>query len=535
MRPSLRSACSWLLLLLPVAAIVAFVVIFARPLPLTDEWFYVRGLRRLHDVDWSTLDGWRTAARVFPGRFREHRVLVPFFLYAPLAEATGYDGRWAIALTVAAFAAQAMIYRSAMVRSAAALLPLALVLFCPSHYMEFLWGWQITLTLSVAFPLAGLAVLGRMSAASGRERWWRFSMGLLLILMGVGCSAGAFFGFPAALILVWLSDLDRRTRWRAFGVGVAVTALAYVLFLRGGAKHLALGWRELMYVCTALGATLWGSPVGLDSFGLDLRSAGGAALLVLAGIVSWRAASQRALPRVAVPLAIAAMGILCMLSIAMARPYLGNWHVQYALPATCGIYAAAYALRSSDRSRWATVSYVAVTALLASSVVGYVAGFTRYGPEYHRYVRSIEDYAFRDLTEPGRPAPYPEGAELGARQFLFLAAHGNPLFAEAPALRPAGPLPEAARVFRDDVEVGRSSTLRDDGGRVSLLTVALPGPATAAAVQARFGDQQLRLWRVHPQHVPEAARVANATLFMAVLVPHRLPPGEKPVAFDLLD
>jgi hypothetical protein len=45
----------------------------------------------------------------------------------------------------------------------------------------------------------------------------------------------------------------------------------------------------------------------------------------------------------------------------------------------------------------------------------------------------------------------------------------------------------------------------------------------------------VRLWRVHPRHVPEAARVADATCFMAVLVPHLLPAGSHRVELELLE
>ena len=536
------------LLLLPAAAAVAFVHAFGRALPLTDEWHYVRALRWLHDVDWSSLAGWREAYRLYPKTWYDHIVALPFVAYAPVAEATHYDSRWAIALTVAAFAGQVFIYRAALVPSAWAVLPIALVVFCPSHYMEFLWGWQATVTFSVVFPLAGLAFLdGIADPATGRVRLARTAAGLALLLFGVFSSSGAVFALASAVLVVGLSRIGW---WRkalvlgACAVAAGLAAIVYIRLMRSdpghvplAARHVVFRWREAMDVCTALGAALWGSPVGLSEFGLDARSAGGLAIVALTAVVAGRAAVQRSLPKLALPLGVALMGILCMASIAMARPYLGNWHVQYALPAVCGGYAAAYALWRVDRTLWAGVPFFALSALLVSSVVGYYEGFTRYGPDYQRYVRSIEDYQFRNLTEPGLPTPYPPQGpnEMDAQLFLFLEAHGHPLFADASPPRPAGPLPRGARVFRDDAELPRPAMLEGGAGKVSVLTVVVPGPTTAGGVRARIGDENVRLRRVHPEHVPAAARSPNATHFMAVIVPSRLPAGVQRVDLEMLE
>jgi hypothetical protein len=527
------------LLLVPLAVAVAFVLAFARAFPLTDEWFYTRALMRLDGVDWASLAGWAEAWRIYPAKLFDHNVSVPFVLYAPLMKATSYDSRWAIAMTLAAFAGQVWVYRTAMVRSAAAALPIALVAFCPSHYMEFLWGWQVTITLSVLFPIAALALIHEACAApDGWTRARRLAWGLALLLLGVYSSAGAFFGFAAALLVIGLARIEWKSKLRMLLVCAVAAALVYWRAMPGGTRpHVVFGRRELLDVFTAFGATLWSLPIGVVDFQLDSRSAGGIAIAALTAMVVARATYVRQLSTLALPLGVALMSYLCMASIAVARPYLGNWHVQYALAAVCGGYAAAYTLWRADRTLWAAVPFFGLTALLASSVYGYYEAFTSYGPSYHRYIRSIEDYQFRNLTEPGLKPPYPPqyDNDMGPELFLFLAANGHPLFATQQSARAAGSLPAGSRVFLDATEMSQPITVEGGSGKVSLLAVVVPGAPAAGALLARIGGETVRLWRVHPSYVPEPARINGATPFMAVIVPRRFPSGRQRVELELAD
>jgi hypothetical protein len=316
-----------------------------------------------------------------------------------------------------------------------------------------------------------------------------------------------------------------------------VTAVVYQTCMPGGLSDYGFAWQYAWHVLTSFGATLWGSPVGLREFGLDWRSGAGAAIVLCTAMVALRAAIARRLGRVALPLGLALMGYCCMASVAMSRPYLGNWHVQYALPAVCGAYAAAFVLWRSDRSVFSAVPFFGLLALLTSCLYGYYQGFTFYGPDFNRYIRSIESYSLRNLVEPGLPQPYPvpDEGDLDARTFLFLAAHGHPLFAELPPPKPAGRLPEGARVYLDDAETPSPVQLKGGEGRVSLLTVVVEGSTSARGVRARMGATEVVLYRVHPLHAPPVTRIENATHFMAVLVPHRLPTGAHPVEFEIFE
>ena len=182
---------------LPWVVAVGFVLRFAGPLPLTDEWTYTHVLRMLHHIDLSTLAGWKEFLAIYPIRHSEHLVAFPFLIYAPVAELTGHDARWIIQLTLAAFGLQAWVYCRKLLPQSPASLLIVLLLFCPSHYMEFLWGWQFTLTLSATLPLLGLVLISRanLKASFDSHPVWLVG-GLVLIGLGAASSAGGFFGFP---------------------------------------------------------------------------------------------------------------------------------------------------------------------------------------------------------------------------------------------------------------------------------------------------------------------------------------------------
>lgn len=533
MTPSTAQPNPWgprdAILLIPLLLAVVFVQSFSGPLPLTDEWSYTHAIREMEAIDWGSRAGWAQALDHYPTRHSEHLVGAPFLIYWPLAEWTHFDSRWAIYLTVAAFAIQVLIFRRRLTGSAWAALPVAVVVLGPAHYMEFLWGWQSTLSFSVALPLIGLAVLARLPEMSERRRWaGRLGLGLGAITLGHFSSAGGFFGFPAAVGLIALLDLANRDKAVAIATIVAVGGLLYWQTIRLGPGELTLGAREFWYVLTAMGAALWGSPVGLTEFQFDARSAGGLAIAVCLAVVVGRAIAVRTLPRLALALAMVAFGVLCVVPIAMSRPYLGNWHVQYALPVIGGAYAAAWLLWRQDRSLWSAIPFWGLAALLASGTIGTWRAFTDYGPVYRDYIRSIEDYTLRHLEEPDLTPPYPpQGAtrDMDTNLTLFLAAHDHPLFAREPAPGNLRPLPAGSQVFLDESPRNLPLVLPDRPPQPVLLTVTIPTGTGARGILARAGETTLTLRPVAATHAPTAARLVGSDCFMALLVPHLLPSG----------
>lgn len=139
-----------------------------------------------------------------------------------------------------------------------------------------------------------------------------------------------------------------------------------------------------------------------------------------------RAVRIRAVPSLALAGSITLFGFLCVIPIALVRAYLGNWHIQYVLPAVVGAYAIAAILWHQDRTRWSLAPLLMLSGLLSSRVYGYARGFSFYGPEYAQYIASIEPHAFRFLAHADQVPPYPAqhpDKDLDPRLILFLAAH----------------------------------------------------------------------------------------------------------------
>jgi hypothetical protein len=251
-----------------------------------------------------------------------------------------------------------------------------------------------------------------------------------------------------------------------------------------------------------------------------------------------RALVLRLVPQLALALSVTLFGYLCVVPISISRPYLGNWHLQYALPAMCGAYAAAYALRRADKSWFSAVPFFGLCALLTSCLFGYYKGFTFYGPDYLNYIRSIERYVVRNLEEPGLPTPYPPQGHLDmdAKMLLFLSAHEHAVFTDSPPPAAAEPLPPAARIFVDAAELSQPWRISGGRGKTALLTVVLPDASSKRGVLVKLGDSTLILRRVHPQHVPaETPREPNTTYFMGMIVPHVLPDGEQQANFSVFE
>jgi len=273
---------AWALAALPLIAAVVFVHRFAGPLPLTDEWSYTHALRLWHSLDLTDWEGIRSAWETYPARHSEHLVVLPFIIYAPLMELLNYDSRFIIYLTVASFATLALLFRSVFNSRPWLWGLVCLILFCPSHYMEFMWAWQITLTWSVLWPVLGLYIIDRRGTATPiRNTLW----GILAISLGTLSSAGGFFGFPAALLLVLLRENSPKIKLIQSAVVIGGGLLVYFIFMNSAARELSVGAREFWYILTVLGGTLWGTPVAVTEFGPGPTSIGGFLVLIALGAV----------------------------------------------------------------------------------------------------------------------------------------------------------------------------------------------------------------------------------------------------------
>src|SRR3984957_4654415 len=131
-----------LLLLAPPAAAVVYVAMFATATPLTDEWIMLGAAVDLHKLHWSL-----HALRSIQIQHQQHLLIVPYLIYFPLEELFRFDTRALVAVTLICFAVQLAVFRFQLVKDDFASFPIALLLFSPSHYMEFHWGFQFALAL----------------------------------------------------------------------------------------------------------------------------------------------------------------------------------------------------------------------------------------------------------------------------------------------------------------------------------------------------------------------------------------------------
>jgi len=196
-----------LLLLAPPAAAVVYVAMFATATPLTDEWIMLGAAVDLHKYGWS-LD----TVRSIQIQHHEHLLIVPYLIYLPLEALFRYDTRALVGVTLICFAVQFAVFRFQLIKDDLAAFPIALLLFSPSHYMEFHWGFQFALALSVTFPVVALAVLDHIGDDITRVNIRRYVIGTVLLVFGALSSAAGYFGFFSAALLIALKPLPARIK-----------------------------------------------------------------------------------------------------------------------------------------------------------------------------------------------------------------------------------------------------------------------------------------------------------------------------------
>jgi len=410
-----------LLLLVPPAAAVVYVVMFATATPLTDEWLMLGAAVDLHKHGWSL-----HTLRSIQIQHHQHLLIVPYLIYLPLEALFRYDTRALVGVTLACFGVQFTVFRSQLVKDDLAAFPIALLLFSPSHYMEFHWGFQFTLALSITFPVVALALLDHIGDDITRVNIRRYLIGTVLLVCGALSSAPGYFGFCSAVLLITLKPLRARTKIVLSLSWIFILALIYFGIVRPQSDEHTIGVREVLYVLTALGCVIWGSPVGLFKFGVDKNSLTGLAFILALVVVLAR--FRRHLSSLALPIALIAFGLGSIAAAATSRPYLGNWHLQLVLPAVCGIYAAVYVAWRRDRSLFSSALLASVVLLLLFTLEGYRLGFTVYGPSYRTYVSQIEHYILSYSPSLEKPFPHPGDRDIDAEMIEFLREKHHRLF-----------------------------------------------------------------------------------------------------------
>jgi hypothetical protein len=412
--------------LIPLLLSVLFVVLYALPVPMTDEWLLVQNAMIWRSAT-PTLSGIVTALSDMRWMIYEHPILIPNLIYLAVADLVHYDTRAFVAITLACYAGIVLCAAWRGVRGPA-LLATAFIVFSPAHYMELLWGVQFTLALSIAFPVIGLSILD--AATDGhRLNWRRVVIAVLAIGCGILSSAGAAFALPAAAVLVALKPITRASKITLDVLLIGLFAVASLALRdKGSAIHISI--KDVMEVLTSFGALLYSSPVGLNQFGLNARSVAGAALFLLDVLLFVQAHRTRTHSAIAFAVALIVFGGLAMSAVAISRGYLGNWHLQYALPFLVGSIGLAWHALNSRNTSLARVPALVVLALVVTGAFGYWSAFIHRGPAYHAYAMTVRNYMLTLPSHPHQPKPFPRtgGWDATPAMVRFLHDRGNPAF-----------------------------------------------------------------------------------------------------------
>jgi len=256
--PVRERAAAWLPLVLaaiPPLVLASMVANFGVDVPYWDQWDLVPDLEKLYAGGLGLSDLW--------AQHSEHRVLVPRALMLGLARLTGWDVRYELWLSLLLALLSAglclRLWRAARANagvSAFAWLPAigSLGLFSLRQWENWLWGWQLTIHLTVLALLAGLVLARRAKRPLA-----------LAALLALGLVAQYSFATGLAY-------------WPIVGLVVAAS------FERGDRSR---GWVLLAWTAvsaTALASYLYGyrKPPWTPDTGLALERPGGFLLYVLA-------------------------------------------------------------------------------------------------------------------------------------------------------------------------------------------------------------------------------------------------------------
>jgi hypothetical protein len=513
-------------LAIPVLLSAWFVTLYSTAMPLTDEWFFLRAVAALEEITFTSFSSLGRIAQLVPYKIYDHDVIVPFLVYWPIAELSNFDNRALLVVTLAVWAIVLVVFRFYIVRSSWWTLPIALILFSPARYMELLWGFQFTLALSILFPILGLVVLSRIRPEDGAATQLRKALGATaLVITGTLSSAGGFFGFIGAIVVLSFLRLPRGNRLILLELLTGAMIAVYFVLMRDSGRVPVIDLRNILFILTALGSSILGMPDAFTRFGVDARSVTGAAvvLLMLAAIVI--GARRRIFPALALPAGIFAFGLTSLAAIAVARQYLGNWHLAYAVPAVTAAYAAAYIVFREIRSVAAAQLCLSAMTALMLAIFAYYNGFTEYGPQYNSYIRSIEQYARSYLANPSQAKPFPGtgGWDLDANMVWFLAEKGHRVFDAGNRMifsAPRIPFPQAKFSVSKNSENERAHV---------LVAAALPPGERADALILRTARADVILRKTDPRLV---APLACAEECFTAWVPSGNLPADIPAALS---
>jgi hypothetical protein len=388
-----KSAFTIIFLLAPVIAVAIFIARFSSPFPLTDEWALVLDAMHAESGDWSS----------FVWRINGHPLIVPFFVYWPVAELFRFDGRAQIGVTIICFALQLLLFQRSSKATALEMIPLSILIFGLSHWMEFLWGMQMAFAVGITSAVWGLWTLNEyMMKGAGI----RLLGAMALMIIAASSYGGGALTFLSAMFLIIVRPSPLSDKLAA-AVPTMTVGFA-ILVLASRAPPMTIEpYRDVLFLLTALGALIIGSPETITHFEWGTLPIIG---VVVALVACWgmlfglrdRSGQQPFY------LVVLILGITSLAAVSVTRPYLGNWHLQLGLPAIYGAYGLwLAAAKTKPLSPLTKTGFALCATLLCGVLIADYTGFTRRGPDYAVYIAGIERYALDYEREHTSLPPYP--------------------------------------------------------------------------------------------------------------------------------
>jgi hypothetical protein len=231
-RPFRQRLSGWLLVLLVFApALFTAKLVWTKAVDVGtwDMWENAALLQKWHDgsLTWGDL----YAPQI------QHRIVVPRLIILAMTHLSGGDFRWEMYANYLLIATVAVLVWRLVNRTLGGspwrwplMFAFNLLLFCPMHYQQLLWGSSMWSLIPMPCLLGGILLL--TPRESRTTSWWRFAAVILLAQIATHSFAHGLATWPILLGLMLINPALGPMRHRVVitGVGAAIAAVTIGLY-----------------------------------------------------------------------------------------------------------------------------------------------------------------------------------------------------------------------------------------------------------------------------------------------------------------